>query len=384
MADIWGVQFDKVNDYFDLDDDPKWDIIRSNGSQFYVFWLSQDTNTGSDSQYWFSNNSFNAADSVQCYVDETDGTFHFNPANPTQSVSTSAKTFPTGKVMIVQQYNNSNTRLETSCCGEGGLNERDIATVNLSSDIQSNNWNLGRRQDGNSGRYYEGIIYNVAKGTGYLTDAQIENLASDFLNYDPNDEFTPEIYFPMNEGTGTIINDAVPLSTLKGTGIGFPGDSSQWVLEGQSGTGEVLIADSGSYSSTGTTTPLLTSFKVPVNSGSYSASGTNLNLITSRQVITSSGSYTLTGNDVGLIYTPIGESLIIDPGNYQLIGSDLLFNASYGIIASSGNYSLSGSSVSLIYSGASSQAIGTVTSSFAPDLYTSEYKPIDITVSFKE
>ncbi len=233
MANIYGVKFDKINDYFDLDDNAAWDILMANGDQFYAFWLEQDTNTGADSQYWFSNNSFNASNSVQCFVSETADTFRFNPQNATQQATTPAKTFPTGRVFIVCQYNSSTDRLEISYCEEGGLNERTVATVDLADDISSANWNLGRRQDGNSGRYYEGKIFNLAKGDTYLSNAQVEALASDFLNYDPNDEFTPAIYFPMNEGTGTTITDDV--LGLVGTGIGFPGDNSQWILEGQSG-----------------------------------------------------------------------------------------------------------------------------------------------------
>lgn len=242
MANIYGVKFDKINDYFDLDDNAAWDIIMSNGDQFYAFWLEQDTNTGADSQYWFSNNSFNAGNSVQCFVSETADTFRFNPQNATQQATTPAKTFPTGRVFIVCQYNSSTDRLEISYCEEGGLNERTVATVDLADDISSANWNLGRRQDGNSGRYYEGKIFNLAKGDTYLSNAQVEALASDFLNYDPNDEFTPAIYFPMNEGTGTTITDDV--LGLTGTGIGFPGDNSQWILEGQSGGGLVISPSS--------------------------------------------------------------------------------------------------------------------------------------------
>jgi len=247
MADIYGVKFDKINDYFDLDDNAAWDILMANGDQFYAFWLEQDTNTGADSQYWFSNNSFNAGNSVQCFVSETADTFRFNPQNATQQATTPAKTFPTGRVFIVCQYNSSNDRLEISYCEEGGLNERTVATVNLADDISSANWNLGRRQDGNSGRYYEGKIFNLAKGDTYLSDAQVEALASDFLNYDPNDEFTPEIYFPMNEGTGANITDDI--LGLIGTGIGFPGDDSQWILEGSTG---------GSAELTGTAVPTQT------------------------------------------------------------------------------------------------------------------------------
>ena len=239
MANIYGVQFDEINDYFNFTDDSAWDIISANGSQGYIGWMEVDDNTGSAFQYFFSNNSFNAVSSINLFLVESGSspanTIKATPNTGAQEVTTPPLSFPTGKFLFVMQYNATNSRLELVICDEAGTATRITSASNFTGDIASSNWNLGRRTDNSATRFYGGKIFNWGKFDTLLSNAQIENLASDFLNYDPNDEFTPEIYFPMNEGAGTTITDDV--LGLTGTGIGFPGNDSQWILEGQSGGG---------------------------------------------------------------------------------------------------------------------------------------------------
>lgn len=242
MADTYGVQFDEVNDYFNLADNAAWDIVRADGSQFYAFWMDVQSNAGAVFQYFFSSGSFRATESINLFIPESSSSdspnsFRATSETNTQDVTTAAQTFPTGRILVVYQYNATTGNQELVLCDEGGSAVRYSATSSLSNDIVSSVWNLGRRADGNTSRYFGGIIFNLAKGTGFLSDANVTSLASDIFSYDRAllDTFaTTEIFFPMNEGTGQNITDDV--LGLTGTGIGFPTDDSQWInIGGPSG-----------------------------------------------------------------------------------------------------------------------------------------------------
>ena len=206
------------------------------------------------------------------------------------------------------------------------------------------------------------------------------------------------------------------------------GTSSEYILVG--GSGISIAVDSGTYSQTGTTTPINAQLSIITTAGSYLLTGSDVNLTSAKKLITETGSYNLTGTGVTLIYTPGGggetlivdsgvyslagdevllradlsiiansddysvagtatpikynASIIADSGSYSLVGADLNLFANYGMIAVSNSYSLTGASVTLKYSGDTNQVIGTVTAGFAPDLYSAGYKPNTITVTFKE
>ena len=195
-------------------------------------------------------------------------------------------------------------------------------------------------------------------------------------------------------------------------------------------SGISIAVDSGTYSQTGTTTPINAQLSIITTAGSYLLTGSDVNLTSAKKLITETGSYNLTGTGVTLIYTPGGggetlivdsgvyslagdevllradlsiiansddysvagtatpikynASIIADSGSYSLVGADLNLFANYGMIAVSNSYSLTGASVTLKYSGDTNQVIGTVTAGFAPDLYSAGYKPNTITVTFKE
>ena len=241
MANIYSVQFDEVNDFFDLQDNAAWDVSIAGVSQGYIGWLEIDDNSGANFQYFFSSGAFNAPNSVNCYINESGQGADANKfkittqaAGGTQDAVTTAQTFPTGKILYVAQFNSTNTRWEIVLCDEGGTAVRYTAAANVTNNVISSNWNLGRRQDANADRYYGGKVFNWAKFTGLLSNADVEALAADVLLYDRDlldTVATAEIFFPMNEGAGTTITDDV--LGLIGTGTGFSG--SQWILEGSAG-----------------------------------------------------------------------------------------------------------------------------------------------------
>ena len=239
MANIYGVQFDRVNDYFDLGDNAAYDFT-CDGTQdaFYAFWIKVNDFSGNRFQYFFSNNGTpSAAGSFNLVVDNSGDVISVIGSAP---ISSNSLLDPTGYVYVVVQYNKNRDRFSITTCTEGGTSVSAEAFSLRTDNVFGSAWNLGRRADGNAARHYGGLVYNMAKGNQLLSNSEIETLASDFLNYDPTDNaiFTPQIYFPMNEGTGNTITDTQ--LGLTGTGVGFP-TNSHWVLEGTtSGGGQTV------------------------------------------------------------------------------------------------------------------------------------------------
>jgi hypothetical protein len=228
-----------------------------------------------------------------------------------------------------------------------------------------------------------------------------------------------------------ILTDTINSNNTTGVNMATGGtvaNGGVWLDLG--GSGISIVVDSGTYSQTGTITPINAQLNITTTAGSYLLTGSDVNLTSAKKLITETGSYNLTGTDVTLIYTPGGggetlivdsgvyslagdevllradlsiiansddysvagtatpikynASIIVDSGSYSSLGTDLNLFANYGMIVLSTSYTLTGTSVTLKYSGDTNQIIGTVTAGFAPDLYSAGYKPNTITVTFKE
>jgi len=238
MANVYGVQFDRVNDYFDLGDDPAYDFT-CDGTQdsFYAFWIKVDDFSGNRFQYFFTNSTSTSPTGAYHLATDSSGNKVSVVVAGSGDVKSNSLSNPSGYVYVVSQYKKTRDRMLITTCTEGGTAVTTEASGVMFNNTFGSTWNIGRRADGSSARYYGGLVYNMAKGNQLLSDSEIETLASDFLNYDPTDNaiFTPQIYFPMNEGAGTTITDTQ--LGLTGTGIGFPSES-HWVLEGSSGGGD--------------------------------------------------------------------------------------------------------------------------------------------------
>ena len=245
MANVYGVLFDRANDYFALGDDDAYDFTcDSTQDSFYAFWLKVDDFEGARRQYFFSNSS--SLGGTGAYNLRTDGTAEVVSVAVAGSGDVTSSTVPLSEYFyFVCQYNKATDKMVATICTEGGTAVTNQAPNIMFNDLTgASEWNMGRRVGGTGSTYFGGTIYNMAKGNQFLSDSEIETLASDFLNYDPTDNavFTPQIYFPMNEGAGTTITDTQ--LGLTGTGIGFP-TNSHWVLEGTTsgGGGQEITLD---------------------------------------------------------------------------------------------------------------------------------------------
>jgi len=175
------------------------------------------------------------------YLNEVNGEFTFRPTSSGQAARLTYSPSPTNWILVCNQYDEATRRMQLTITPEGGSATRSIATSNLIGNNPSDTIpDIGRRKDGDSARYFGGKIghITVTDNSTYLSNAQLESLASSFLDYDPTTEFTPALDFPFNEGAGTTVTDTVKGLVL--TGTGFTG--SEWTLEGTSGGGGITLS----------------------------------------------------------------------------------------------------------------------------------------------
>lgn len=146
-----------------------------------------------------------------------------------------------------------------------------------------------------------------------------------------------------------------------------------------------LSIDNGSYATSFQDATLVYAtagkYTLVVNNGSFNTSGTDLALLYNRALPVDDGAFNTAFNDASL---SLGRRIQALSGGYAATGQDINFLYNRVIMAQSGDFITTGYNVSLLYSGQPSQTIGTVTVGFKQDIYTVNYKPNSITVSFKD
>lgn len=231
-------------------------------------------------------------------------------------------------------------------------------------------------------------------------------------------------------GTGSILPNDIGTD---GTLVGFPGDDSQWVNVGGGGvitvtasTVNYIYSDiSGSIDLTGAidVTGQTSNYQYSAIDGTvnltgevvvsgqttnylYAALGGQVEFTGAISVIGATASYdyqsisglvdltgeiTVLGQTAGYSYDPVNGSVELG-ALINVIGSSPNYNYQNinGVVNLVGEILVSGETAGYSYSAISGfvtigggQAIGTITAGFADDLYTADYKPDEITVTFK-
>ncbi len=121
--------------------------------------------------------------------------------------------------------------------------------------------------------------------------------------------------------------------------------SHMYVFNEAAAGGETLTADSGSYTQTGTTTPIIAAFNVTSLSGSYTVTGTTTPLNAALNIISDTGSYTVTGTNLNL--TP-AFNVLAASGGYAVSGTNVDLRFGSILTAESGSYAVTGTLVNLV------------------------------------
>lgn len=197
------------------------DLTFPDSGWFLSMWTNVNNNDGSAFQYLFSNRGAGSVNSLNILLREASASSPNKWAAQTSSFLQSTTASPGAdnvNRLIVLQRNGSNLEMWFAELGQTATKEIDAAFSD--GAIDGDFWNIGRRVDGNTDRYYENPFGDVIKGSVTLTQAQIELLA---LGVPPTLVTSPanlDVWFQFREQTATvvdIINGHV--ATRNGTGL---------------------------------------------------------------------------------------------------------------------------------------------------------------------
>lgn len=124
------------------------------------------------------------------------------------------------------------------------------------------------------------------------------------------------------------------------------------------GASYTLVADSGTFTLTGTAADLDADRKLVAASGSFVLTGTDADLDADRKLVAGNGAFTLTGTDVSLLS---GLRLTAESGTFTLTGTAADLDADRRLAAASGAFTLTGTSAGLAKGFRLAAASGTFT-----------------------
>lgn len=205
--------------YYSVPDDAS--LTFPDSDWFIYMWTQVDENSGTAFQYLFSNNGFEAANSLNIFLREASASSPNEwraATDATGLTSTAAPGADSKKRLIVIQRNGSN--LEMFFCEPNATATNEDTTANLDGAINGGLWNIGRRVDGNSTRYYEEHFGDVVKGSVALTQSQIELIARGVSPIYVTDPSNLDVWFQFHEATATVV-DIIGgnIATRQGSGL---------------------------------------------------------------------------------------------------------------------------------------------------------------------
>ena len=206
--------------YYSVPDSADWTF--PNSDWFVYIWTRVDDNSGALFQYLFSNNNFSTTNSLNILLEEgTGGGNNGKWQVITDTLNLNSTTAPGGdgvERLVLFQRNGSNIEIRFCEAGQDATSEGSAAYSD--GAINGSTVNIGRRVDGNTGRYYEEHFGDVVKGSGSLSLAQITLLGKgvspvDVVGYDNLD-----IWLQFREATSQVV-DIINgnIATRNGSGL---------------------------------------------------------------------------------------------------------------------------------------------------------------------
>ena len=214
-----GTQFDQVNDYFVVADDPG--LTLQDGSWVVGFWTVVMVWNGSYYQYALSNGAWGGNGTLNVFLGEEScgaqaGKWVLQVVDdggngPGELVSSTTPAADSVWRLVICQRDAVAGEIQLWLCDAGGsaLKAASGADTNFGA-VNGGDWHIGRRQDGNSDRYFGNWLMQIFKGDFALTQAQIEGLASGIpirtlagrLGY------SLDLLLPMRETEATVYDES--------------------------------------------------------------------------------------------------------------------------------------------------------------------------------
>jgi hypothetical protein len=203
------IQFDESTDYYAIPDSA--DLTLPTSDWCVGIWTFVSDNTGTDFQYVISNGTFRGTDTFNLHIKEdsapssagrweadvTDGS-----NNDSEIISSSSPGADSKWRLIVVQRRGVDSEMQMWFCEPGQTAVKQGSDILHPDTVDgSNDWNIGRRQDGSGTRYYGSIAAEFFKGDFSLSQSEIEAIAAGNPVYTLGK--TPDVYLQMKTAGAT-------------------------------------------------------------------------------------------------------------------------------------------------------------------------------------
>jgi len=198
------------------------DLTFPNSDWFIYLWTRVDDNTGTLFQYIFSNNNFSAANSLNIFLSETSEAtrpdiWNFNTQTLAGFATTSTGGDGLNRLLVLQR---EGSRLKLYFCVPHGTPSLEADFAYSDGAIDGGVWNIGRRVDGNTSRYYEEHFGDVVKGNRKLTLKDIRLLGQGHKPTDVIPKAAIDVWFDFRHA-GKFVVDKINghVATRQGSGL---------------------------------------------------------------------------------------------------------------------------------------------------------------------
>lgn len=200
------ILFDEVDDYFSIANAGDMDF--PSGDWCVGIWTYVTDNTGSYWQYLLSTNGYDVTPAFNLYLNEINGTWQVNykSDNGTSIGSIGSSTGPgadsTWRLIIVQRDTTA-SEIQLWFCTFKGTPSKQASTSDAGLDgMTGQGWNIGRRTDGDSNRYYGSVAGEFFKIDAALSQGEIAALGAGAMPWEIG--YEPDVYIPMHISAATL------------------------------------------------------------------------------------------------------------------------------------------------------------------------------------
>lgn len=159
------------------------DLTLPDSEWCYGVWLKVDDNSGSLYQYFLSNDTAAATNSINCYLNETSDqvtmTLDSNTAQDSLTTTTTYGADGLLRLWVFQRNASDEWQIITCVAGAAAVDEGTLAVkVGMTTINSANDLNILRRQDANVDRYYGETLGHLFKGNFSLSVDEVTAIAS--------------------------------------------------------------------------------------------------------------------------------------------------------------------------------------------------------------
>ncbi len=218
---------DQTTRYYEVIDAAGLDF--PNGPWCIGIWTRIDENLGTNFNFLISNNNYQAADGFNLYLRQATGAGNPNKwqfssndtANNAWLIDSSSSPGADGKnrLIICQREADSTGALYFCVAGAAATLEGTDSSVH-GAMVSAQNWDIGRRVDGNTSRYYEEYFGGYFRGQFTLTLDQITAIGAGVM---PWHFGTLDWYLQFHAATATVFDLIGPHNAAR-QGSSYPAD----------------------------------------------------------------------------------------------------------------------------------------------------------------